>query len=160
MIVTTRPWLNNDFDYYIYNLHTDKGHYGFYETFESQTTDFLPKGSWEDNKPDFYFLDLNFGPNGDGNFYYYEELSGLKNVLPKSRKELERETFLEEDSNEENSCECLTDELSWSRNRQNEWYALYRKEYNLGEEHYVDEQDLLDWLGANFTITRTLIQEI
>lgn len=52
------------------------------------------------------------------------------------------------------------EELDWSRNRQVEWYDLFREEHDLSEEDYVDEQDILDWLGAKFTITRLVVQEI
>ena len=168
MIVTTRPWLHNDFDYYIYNLRTDTGTYGMYADIDLHTADYPIEGTWEDNEFDFYFLDLNKNPHGSGRYYYYEERAELaQDIWDNELDDLEDDEI--NDINRELDCSLcceatdsylLSDEIVWSRNRQEEWYALYRKEYNLGEEHYVDEQDLLDWLGANFTITRTVTQEI
>lgn len=67
----------------------------------------------------------------------------------------------DEEGNSWRDTPVLSDsELEWSRNRQAEWYTLFVKEHELTEDDYVDEQDLLDWLGAHFTISRIIKQEI
>ena len=181
------PWLINDYDFYYFDLNTEKGSYHYYEEMHNWPTIVESEKDWDNVDPDFYFLDLNLSPEGAGNFFFYEEWDQVKDeVFGTYEGDYEYQEPCEDndhfdddeyckdvgyDSNEfedfhdyndtwRDSCEINEEASSWSRNRQAEWYDLFRADYGLTEEDYVDEQDLLDWLGANFTITRTITQEI
>ena len=185
---TSAPWLINDYDFYYFDMNTEKGSYHYYEEMHNWPTIVESEKDWMNSNPDFYFLDLNLSPEGAGEFFFYEEWDQVKDEVFDDSfpiRDFEYQEPCSDDdlyvtSNEElddlesdlddcytdymdtwrDSCETSEEALSWSRNRQAEWYDLFRADFDLTEDDYVDEQDLLDWLGANFTITRTITQEI
>lgn len=55
---------------------------------------------------------------------------------------------------EDNSIERRVDSplRYWSRQKQEKWYKEYREYWNLTENDYVDEQDLLDFIGEQYEL--------
>jgi len=192
MSTVVKPWLDNSFDVYFFDLNTETGAYYYYADLGNiPIPDHLDQ-AWISNEPDFYLLDLN---DEEGYWCYYPEFSSLKDYLLcegdfainesdcdycesdpydyffDKIEELEtRMDRIAQDLEEliaQSSRptyvttyvdQSLTEsELSWARNRQAEWYTAYRKEYNLTDADYVDyvdEQCILDWLAAKFTISK------